>query len=294
MAEEDFKPVHDLICAKKFEAAIQTMASWNPKKLATFCSDPAYIAAYVCMQSSAFDSFWQTRKGEISKKFTFQTQPGVCDADLTIGHILYLLAHVEKNRGQLENYLHYLNQALKFNSIHAAQTLVHDQLVAVDEINSSACQSIASTLNSMENLAKRHGTPGYLLLANGYAHLLRRRAVNEEDDADSYQVEQSDAILATLWKYLYLAKYTEDDSQEAIQNAYFGAGLVNSTAFRLSTIDEMIDTCSALSHDSMIQTHAQTNAAIAYKKINPSSLWVSTRSPSDRHCKPIESKHPKR
>ncbi|KTD49575.1 Ankyrin repeat protein [Legionella rubrilucens] len=290
MTDESSPSIGDLLHEEAFEAVIDQLSSWSASKLAEFCMKSPDL--YEMLKSNPFDGFWQARRQAISK-YALKAQNGVCDADLTVGHTLYLLAQREKAQGNLEHYQEYLNQALNCHSIHAAQTWVHEIVIAANKPDLNFIKTFAAILYSRESLAKRHGTPGYLLLANGYFHLLNSLSqINKEESSHEWQT-QYEGSLFSLWKSLYLARQAENQSIEAIHNAYYGCGLKNSNPFSLDTIDAMIEKCNELHDAPALRERARHAAALAGKQENAFTLWASAQAKAEQSCKQDVFKSPK-
>lgn len=281
MTDESSPSIDDLLHAKAFEAVIDRLASWSAIKLAEFCIK--YPESYDLLKTNELDGFWQARRQAISK-YALKAQDGVCDADLTVGHTLYLLTQREKTQGDMKRYQEYLSQALSVHSIHAAQAWIHEIVMAVEKPDLKLIQDIAAILYNQEGLAKRHGTPGYLLVANGYFYLLRWLSeINKDEDLNEWRIQYEGTVFS-LWKSLYLAQDRELDSADSIHNAYFGCGLANSNSFKLPTIDAMMDKCGELYGDSALRKRARHAATITGKQGNAFSLWATAEAKSEQSC----------
>ncbi|QRN03329.1 hypothetical protein GH742_05315 [Legionella sp. MW5194] len=290
MTDDNSPSIDDLLHEKAFEAVIALLSSWSASKLAEFCMKSPDL--YDILKSNAFDEFWKERRQTISK-YAFKAQHGVCDADLTVGHTLYLLAQREKAQGNLQRYQEYLSQALNCHSIHAAQSWVHEIVIAADKPDLNFIQTFAAILYSRESLAKRHGTPGYLLLANGYFHLLHALTqINREASPNEWKT-QYEGSLFSLWKSLFLARQAEKQSTEAIHNAYYGCGLKNSNPFSLETIDAMLEKCDELHDYPALRERARHAAVLAGKPENALTLWASAQAKVEQPCKQDVFKSPK-
>lgn len=291
MTDESYPSIDDLLDAKAFEAVIDRLASWSTIKLAEFCIQVP--DRYEILKSNTFDGFWQARRQAVSK-YALKAQRGVCDADLTVGHTLYLLAQREKIQGDLKRYQEYLNQALSVHSIHAAQTWLHEIVMSVKKPDLELIQKLAGIFYNQEGLAKRHGTPGYLLVANGYFYLLNWLSeINKDEDLKEWRI-QYEGTVYSLWKSLYLAQNAEHESAESIYNAYFGFGLANSNSFKLPTIDAMMEKCGELSDNATLRTRARYAATMTVNQGNSLSLWATTaQAKTEQSCQQDVLKSPK-
>ncbi|KGP62731.1 hypothetical protein EP47_13660 [Legionella norrlandica] len=153
---------------------------------------------------------------------------------------------------------------------------LHLIFIELDKASEESLIKLGRILYNLEAFAKRHGCPGYLLLANGYIQLaIRYQLLNQE--------EQSAHAFQLCWKYLHLAELSENDSEESINNAYFGKGLALSNPVRLSTIAEMKSYCrkaagELLNLDS--QAHAEFGAYSMYRNVKEVNEVAEDAKPS--------------
>ena len=137
-------------------------------------------------------------------------------------------------------------------------------------------EEIAELLLNWKNLASEHGTPGFLLLANGYLHLAKIAA--EQKDYTRYE-----AACACLWENLTLAELEEPQSAASIHNAYFGKGLELSNPLQIETIKTLKEKASILITDNSIKTRAenQVKASSSDKEEQAHLLtWLQSRNRS--------------
>lgn len=91
----------------------------------------------------------------------------------------------------------------------------------------------AEIISPFLNAAPWHGTPVFLLCAISYFRIGEYYAIldNLNDSKSAYQ---------NALTYIYLAKFFEQESHDAINNAYYGQGIINSNPWEISTINELI------------------------------------------------------
>lgn len=210
--------------------AANRMLDWTPEQTVLFyLQNPQHQgqlrqADCAGLWSAIFDKLFVKQ----SSPFRFQHQTSLNDIDFVIGYVCYLYALSDKEKGNTDDYANYLKQAMMHSSIHAHQTCFQEVMMA-DEKNPS---DITNLLLSWRSFAAQHGTPGYLLLANGYLQLALLYAQSEDK-------ELYDRAVQMTWTYLLHAEYAEKDSSASIHNAYFGQGLALSNPFKMTSIGEM-------------------------------------------------------
>jgi len=244
--------------AQQFREAAQWVTSWTNKQLAQFqCANPQY---HNLLQEPAFDEFWHNRLTTLRlgkhPSFHFQSQPGLKDADLVTGYLLYILA-VKKGDKELESRADFVNNV----SMHLVRQRLHSVFIQLDQANQAEVEKFAAHLYNLEAFARLHGSPGYLLLTNGYMQLGFRykQLMAMEQVAASYQ---------TAWKYLHLAQLAEEGSEASINNAYFGQGLGLSNPYQLNSLAEMKALCTNVAGDLLpltTQRIEENNARLAYQ-----------------------------
>lgn len=117
---------------------------------------------------------------------------------------------------------------------------------------------LASLLLNLEKLVVKHVTPAFLLLANGYLHLLRM-----------YREKLKDLLMydhfasQNLWKNLLLAELKESESEHSIHNAYFGKGLSMSNSMQLETLSDIKKEAYELIADESIISYAEKQAHLS-------------------------------
>jgi|GEM_PF-4435717 len=230
--ESQFAKAEQLLKLEMFPKAAQEMRAWPSSWIAGFYS--AYPQYQEIIQQDFFADFWHSSCKKLHLKsvpdFHFVTQPGFSDAEFVLGYIFYLLALQSKQKKQEESYHSYIKKSLAFQSIHAHQHWYHHKL-CTDKPMAEKLQHLAELLYSWEFFAHKQGTPGYLILANGYWQLVKLAHETKENS-----FENADYL---FWKYLYLAKRCEPFCKAAIHNAYFGMGLELSNFFQAATINKI-------------------------------------------------------
>jgi len=248
--QRTFSKVDKLLCVEKFPDAIKIMHSWPKVRLNKFYEE--YPLHYELLKQDDFAEFWSKRRSELPK-YDFQAQPNVPDIDFVLGYVFYLLALNAENKHCQEDFIKYLHLALKFDSIHAAQTFFHKILMSETNDIAKKTENLAAILLHWEHLGNKHGTPGYLLLANGYLHLVfiyRNKLKSMKIDSLASK---------SLWKNLVLAQWSELDSKSSIHNAFFGNGLRVSNAAKLTTISDMKSAARKLIADENIIIFAEND-----------------------------------
>ena len=130
-------------------------------------------------------------------------------------------------------------------SFHAIQKFLHDLETNDSDKNETYCETLLNTLQQLDTLVIQLGSPGYLLLANGYLHLALQAKKIEDNQITS------PGSFGCVWKYLNLALFAEENSTAAIHNAYFGLGFAKSNPFKLATLNSMLDECRRLAGDAL-------------------------------------------
>lgn len=214
---------------KRYAEALKWINRWNNECLAQFLHhNPRALES---IRELVFDAFWKQRLDDLriphDSMFRFIEQPGIKNADLVSGYLLFLLELKPKTAETSASDETCLFKPTDLLSFHLVRQRLH--LMFLKEENLTAFSKV---LSSLESFAKLQGAPGHLLLANGYMQLaLRYQKLN------SYTRCQD--AFKMCWKYLHIAELTQDVSQAAINNAYFGKGLVLATPFALATIFDM-------------------------------------------------------
>lgn len=247
--DRQFKNLDIYLKQGKYPEAIELMRGWQPAYLALF--QDSYPQQQATLRHGEFGQFWQECRENLRLNgypdFRFMAQAGITDADFVTGYLFYLLAlksKKEKGGTSSKEFDSYLEQSIKFSSIHAVQTALQTFEIQKMEDFDSFCQQLVQSLLSLQKVANLHGTPGYIQLADGYLHLaIQARSLGKST--------QSAAAFASVWKYLHLARLAEKDSATATHNAYFGLGLALSNPFKIESIDAMLQECHKLAGGSL-------------------------------------------
>lgn len=273
--KEHFKEVNALLESAEFPQAIEQMQSWSQVSLIQFLQ--VHPQNYELLRHEDFDGFWEKRRTQLDSRFSFAKQKNLSDMDLVLGYLFYLMANREKAQGNESQYGQYLEAALACHSIHAAQSFLHKQMVEKPNEKLRQMEKIAATLYHWKSLAAQHGTPGYLLLASGYQHLLQLSG--EEKKSEFY-----DNAGFCLWYNLVLAELYESESEASIQNAYFGKGLILSNSFNLCTISAMKEKIPPLMVDEATRALAASRARhfFAASDDYKIGLWLKSRNSEKR------------
>ena len=269
-----YETVDALLDSAKFPEAIEKMRPWNKSWLHQFYE--TYPHRYRILQHTDFNDFWAERRAGLNSKVAFVAQKNISDIDFVLGYVFYLLVLKNEASHSKAHFTKYLKLALEFHSIHAAQTIFHEMIIKTDSDKTKQMEEIAELLLNWKNLASEHGTPGFLLLANGYLHLAKIAA--EQKDYTRYE-----AACACLWENLTLAELEEPQSAASIHNAYFGKGLELSNPLQIETIKTLKEKASILITDNSIKTRAenQVKASSSDKEEQAHLLtWLQSRNRS--------------
>ncbi len=249
---KEFKTLDSYLKQNKHSEAIKLMQCWQPAYLALFQKE--YPKHQTTLRQDDFNLFWQKSRENLRlnryPNFCFMPQAGITDADFVTGYLFYVLALKRKKDGDSssnDDFISYLDQAIQFSSIHAAQIVLQTLEMRKIESFDSFCRELAECLLNLQKFANLHGTPGYIQLAVGYLHL----AIQARSHGTA---TQSAAAFASVWKYLHLARLAEKDSAAEIHNGYFGLGLKLSNPFKIESIDAMLQECRKLAGDSLSLT----------------------------------------
>ncbi len=279
-----YKKVDSLLDQAKFSEALDHMKSWDKIRLNQFYQ--AYPNRYPILKHAYFDNFWAEKRVELYPKNPFVAQKPIADCDLVLGYVFYLLA-LNYQTTAVDKSDKYLNLALKFDSIQAAQMRLH-QVITQKMGPEEKIQALLNTLADMESLAAKQGAAGFLLLADGYLHLVKTYLDQEpqkEQDETAYH-----AACFELWKNLTLVELelTEPRSTAVIHNAYFGEGLSLGNSFKLSTIAEIKDEAGLLITSSEIKAQAEQNVRDSFiddVSLRRLSMWKHQTNP-DPYLRP--------
>ncbi|STX28574.1 Ankyrin repeat protein [Legionella beliardensis] len=273
---KEFYKVSSCLQSAKFDEVIENIRTWPLVWLIQF--NQRYPEYYDILKLTAFDTLWAEKRAELrisfNPHFTFSSQKYIPDIDFVLGYLLYLAALQAKKNLHDEAFNDYLTHAIHFNSFHARQTYLH-HLIMQKTNSKSASETILSILHNWEPSLAKHGTPGYLLLANNYLHLVvTRLEIKDEDES------QHDNIHFYLWKNLVLAELVEPLSQNAINNAYFGEGLKLSNFMQFNSLKELKDYASKLIKDNLVKEQAEHSAHASFDKENSQNRfenWLKSK-----------------
>jgi hypothetical protein len=223
-----YEEVDNLLDSAQFSQAIGKMRPWNKVELNQFYQ--AYPHRYPILKHEAFNKFWAEKRLTLHSHNSFAAQKHIPDCDLVLGYVFYLLALTLKNKSNSPDQSdEYLKLALKFDSIHAAQTYLH-KIIMQHGDQEKRINAITETLLSWKTLAAKHGAPGFLLLANGYLHLANISKLNNK---------RYEEACFELWKNITLVELEEPQSVASINNAYFGQGFKLGNAQELTTVKDI-------------------------------------------------------
>lgn len=273
-----YKPLQTFLDAKDFTSVMKLMSSWNNEQLAELLFHFPHLLEQFRLPE--FEDFWETWRDKLrlpnTPDFRFMPQPGIKDADLVIGYVLFLLELKSKDatdeRGDTEVDM----KPTDYLSIHSIRHKLHQIYVVIEQANETDLEHLTCVLYNLEAFAKLHQCPGYLLLANGYMQLALRyqQMRNTEPCTASFQL---------CWKFLHLAALSEPHSEESINNAYFGKGLSRSNPFRLESIVEMKGYCRKAAADLLpldLQNGAEKAASVMYQHTQKMKDLAGDVSPS--------------
>lgn len=258
-----YKPLQTFLDADDFTSSMKLMSSWNNEQLAELLLHfPHRLEQF---RLPEFDDFWETWRDKLrlpnNPDFRFMLQPGIKDADLVIGYVLFLLELKPKEAGKEQCDTKVDMKPTDYLSIHSIRHKLHQIYAVIGQANETDLEYLGCVLYNLEAFAKLHQCPGYLLLANGYMQL----AVRYQQLA---RTEQGSASFQLCWKFLHLAALSEPYSGESINNAYFGKGLSLSNPFRQKSIVEMKGYCRKAAADLLpldLQNGAEKAASLMYQ-----------------------------
>ena len=258
--DKQFKALAAHLEKGEHQEAAALMLQWQSAYIAIF--QQQFPEHKKTLRHADFDEFWQKRRESLrlsaSPSFRFQRQPSLNDADFVTGYINYLMALKNKDSRQYEEYL---AMAIDHGSLHAVQTVVHSLIMANNKHPDYAV-NLSKQLLLLDKFAERFGTPGYLLLANGYLHV----AISTIGKPEA--VAQNSAAFSFVWKNLHLAHLAEEDSAAAIHNAYFGKGVAASNSFKIASINKMLEHCREVAGDAFplaMQNYVKNQAIREYQ-----------------------------
>lgn len=264
--EKEFKALNTDLNQGNHAAVINRMSKWQLSYMALFQQD--FPQQKDKLKHPDFTTFWQQQRESMPlyghSGFRFQAQKDIDDVDVVMGYVFYLLALKSKFDNQMESYTKYLRQALTHSSFHAAQKTLHDLVTSSIDKNEDYCKRLVDTLQQWEDLTNQHGSPGYLLLANGYFWLATHAKLIENGQ------DMRQGAFACMWRYLNLALFAEERSKASIHNAYFGLGLAQSNPFNIATLDNMLAECRRFAGDALplpTQKLIKTQTLCYYNKL---------------------------
>ena len=269
-----YRDADRLISASRPSDAIAIMALWSDVQLNEFYLN--YPHRYRILTYPSFKSFWVTRRENLNQRIGFKAQKHLSDTNFVLGYVFYLIALTAKKNEKHQDYWKYLDKAFELHSIHAAQMLLQEKVGSKEKSSIEKIATITQFLAQCEYLAKKHGTPGFLLLANGYLHVAKIAA--DLKDQDYYE-----SACYELWRNLTLAELAESQSTNDIHNAYFGKGLALSNSFQLTSIAEMKAKASELIQDKTIKERAESRARSLFlddKSTKNLQSWLTTKNRS--------------
>lgn len=221
-----------------FVDVIKIVKKWNEEQLAEFLLNHPQI--HEMLRSPELNQLWEEKRTNLrlpgNPDFRFMAQPGINDADFVMGYLLFLLKLKSQHSKNESSVSHVGVKSTDYLSMHAIRKYLHQIYIHIGQAKENDLRLIAEFLYNLEAFAKLHQCPGYLLMANGYMQLaLRYQQMKSEDECT--------AAFKLCWKFLHMAELSEAESEESINNAYFGNGLVLSNPFKLASIAEMKSYC---------------------------------------------------
>jgi hypothetical protein len=228
------------------------MRDWDKSKLTQFYQ--TYPQKYPILKHEAFNEFWAEQRAALYPKNPFVAQKHIPDCDLVLGYVFYLLSI--KFKTSADKSQEYLQLALKYDSIHAAQTHLH-KLIMQRCDQARKVETITETLSGWNKLAAKHGAPGFLLLANGYLQLAK--TLYELNDTERYNKSCFE-----LWKNLTLVALEEPQSEASINNAFFGQGLAFGNPLKLTTVEAIKESAGRIIADNTIKERAEHTAHASF------------------------------
>ncbi|STY31291.1 Uncharacterised protein [Legionella wadsworthii] len=171
---------------------------------------------------------------------TFYTHDNVDSFDLLRGTYFYYLSQQVRTAFSdkfSSSEVHFLKEAMRFNSIHAVQRyneflyhkVANEQLGENENAKSLLKEAIQNT--NFKPLLELHGSYAYMLLAEAYY----RYALFAKNQRDTYTFTK--AIEAAISSCNKASKYLEQ-SKYSIQNASLGKGLAFSNSFGVDSPDD--------------------------------------------------------
>lgn len=264
----EYTRLASLLEAGKNDQALVMMHSWDKVWINQFYQ--CYPQHYKALQHSDFNKFWAEQRQLLNPTLGFLAQNYLTDSDLVLGFVFYLLALHAEPLSEAE-YVNYLELALRFKSIHAAQAFFQHQLKKNKQDSKLQLNYLIDLLNEWDILALIHETPGFLLLADGYLHLLNIAMQLKQDN-----IKQ---VHFALWKNLTLAELYEPQSAASIHNAYFGEGLALSNSLGFTTIGRLKEKLNQLITDKTIIEQAEHSAKSSFKNVEEVKLetWIEAK-----------------
>lgn len=241
--------------------AIDIMKHWQDFELAQFLFEHQELSHL--WANSAFNSFWLEKLNSLrissNSSFRFLEQPGVPTSELVSGY--YIFCHWLRHKTSFKwDALPELSM-----SFHLTRKKMHYHLLDLIYADEKELLKFTKYLYNHEGFAKAQGTPGYLLLTNGYYHLAcayKRLHNNQELCEQAYKL---------CWKFMHLAQLAEKDSTISIHNAYYGKGLYYATPFKINNMIEMkVAFFSEVGSDWLTltgQKSAENSAEFAYQNV---------------------------
>lgn len=267
-----FVKVNTMLAEERFADAAEELAAWSPAPLTRYYLENAPYQKM--LRKPEFDELWRSQLAKLklneSPEFKFVSQPGIGDADLFLGYVCYLLAIKNKQGNNQSDYKQYLKNAMIHYSIHAHQTCLHEIIFAENANFEAVYDNVSRLMEDWVEFANLQGTPGYLLLASAWLQLTKSASETENKD-------HLHTAYYSAWKYLHLAKLSEQYCEAAIHNAYFGKGPGFSNLLQLQSIDEMIMGCFSLAKNVLTETDRYSAESEAKRLF--ASLTRSYKSP---------------
>lgn len=225
----DFTQVLAYLATNNCQQAIALMTSWSLDSLVLFLVRNSKLLP--TLRQPEFADFWASKRDLLrlpaNPAFRFVRQPGIDDADFVTGYLAFLL---ELKSEPSTSIVHKPLDDLSFHMVRKRLSQAFIALGTTKELDD--IHKFAALLYNKEGFAKQFGCPGYLLLFNGYLHLSQNFLRLEKKDL-------AEEAVKNCWKWLHLAELTEQESQEAINNCYFGEGLKFSNPFKLAKIADI-------------------------------------------------------
>lgn len=221
-AEDSNSPQEVILFLEKLEIPMLPLIFLNNKELVFRIAQPIYL--------NYFLDFLQKIPVDAKPEFNFLKPNFISTFEFILGYIAYI-AVSEDNSEQM------LKVAAQFYSYHALENWINSIIVSYYK-DFSLCIHAEPIIKLLDSMIIFYGTPGFLLGARFFYHLIQvsqlHQSTLEEGTGEFPTIVYS--YIKNMIIYLDMASVLESQSQNEINNAYFGEGLSLSNPFYLDQI----------------------------------------------------------